>query len=118
FDLLFEAVEIGRVRNLKADPRALCLRALAQHDRVMIDSRGEVDGVFLLRHQGQPDNVGIVFGLLREIGRLIGGVRDLAYADPCRHPFTHFRSTWGSAAMTSTIAATSLSPRPISAQRR
>ena len=36
-DLLFERVEIGRRRNLKADARALRLGALAQHDGVVID---------------------------------------------------------------------------------
>src|SRR5215471_13868602 len=79
--LLFESIEIGRRRNLKADARALRLRAFAQHDRVVIDRRGEIDGVFLLRRKRQADDLGIVFGLLREIGRLVGGMRDLADAN-------------------------------------
>jgi hypothetical protein len=85
-DLLLESIEIGRGRNLKADTRALCLRALAQHDGMVIDRRGEIDGVFFLRRKRQADDLGVILGLLREIGRLVGGVRDLADADHAVSP--------------------------------
>ena len=67
----------------------------------------------------QPQNFGVVFGLLIEIGRLVAGVSDLADADHGN------LLSWfllrlavdivarGSAPMTSTMAATSLSPSPI-----
>src|SRR5262249_46420123 len=116
--LLFESIEIGGRRNLKADARALRLRALAQHDRMMIDRRGEIDRILLLCRDGETENCRVIFGLLRQIRRFIGSVRDLADADHARSPSDYECFARGSAAMTSTMAATSLSPRPISMQRR
>jgi hypothetical protein len=64
----------------------LRLRPLAQHDGMMIDGRGQINGVFFLRRQRQANNLGVVFGLLRQIGRLVGSMRDLADSDHALSP--------------------------------
>jgi len=45
---------------------------------VVIDGRGEVSGVLVLADQRQAEDVGVVFGLLCDVGQLVAGMRDLA----------------------------------------
>jgi hypothetical protein len=40
--------------KLERQPHALRLRALAQHDRMMVDRGGEIDGIFLFGGKRQP----------------------------------------------------------------
>ena len=80
-DLALEVAEIGIRRDLETEPHALRLRAAAEHHRMMVDGRGQIDRVRVLGDEVQSQNLGVVFGLLVEIGRLIHGVRDLTDAD-------------------------------------
>ena len=84
--LLFEIAEIGVGRDLKSDAHALRLRAVAQHHRVMVDGRGEKDGVLLLGGERQSQNLGVILALPVEIGRLVAGMGDLADADHTNSP--------------------------------
>jgi len=40
---------------------------------VVIDGRGEVSGVLVLADQRQAEDVGVVFGLLCDVGQLVAG---------------------------------------------
>ena len=116
--LALERVEVVVGAELKADAHALRLRAPAQHHAVMIDGGGKIGDVLVLLGQRQAENVGVVFDLLVEIGDVVAGVGDLLDADhaslrSCLFDCTHVFAR-GSAAMTSTMAAPSFSPKPIS----
>ena len=63
---------------------------------MMVDGRGEKDGVLLLGGERQSQNLGVIFGLLVEIGRLVAGMRDLADADHTNSPVV--MSFWRAAA--------------------
>ena len=72
--------------ELEADAHALRLRALAQHDRVMVDRIGEEGRVLVLADQRHAEDVGVIFGLLVDVGHLVAGVGDLADADHADSP--------------------------------
>ena len=76
--LLLEGVEIVVGRDLEAEAHAFRLRALAQHHGMVIDRRGEIDGVLVLAGHGETEDVGVVLDLLVDVGHLVGGVGDLA----------------------------------------
>jgi hypothetical protein len=91
-DLLFEVAEIGVSGNLERHARALRLRAFAQHDRMMVHRGSEIDRIVVLGRDREPENIGIIFGLPIEIGRLVAGVGDFADADHANSPsFPFFR---------------------------
>jgi hypothetical protein len=48
---------------------------------VVVDRGGEEGGVLVLADQREPEDVGVVLGLLRDVGHLVAGMGDLAYAD-------------------------------------
>ena len=79
--LALEGVEILVDADLKAEMHAFGRRAPAQDHRMMVDGVGEIDGAVLLADDGQPEDVGVIFRLLVQVGRLVAGMSDLAYAD-------------------------------------
>src|SRR5262249_9448855 len=118
-DLFLECAEIVVGGDLESDPHAFRLRSLAQNHRVMVDSRGEIDGVLALFGRREAEYLGVVFGLLVDIGHFVNCVGDLLDADHvvlrcCLFPVENQGLERGSAPMTSTMAATSFSPKPMS----
>src|SRR5262249_32547866 len=118
-DLLFERTEIVVGGDLESDTHAFRLRSLAQNHRMMVDGRGEIDGVFALFGRREAEHLGVVFGLLVDIGHFVNRVGDLLDADHvvlrcCLFPVENQPLERGSAPMTSTMAATSFSPKPMS----
>jgi hypothetical protein len=79
--LLLEGIEIVGWPDLKADAHALRLCALAHHDGVVIDGRGEIDGVLVLAGHGEAEDLGVVFDLFVDVGDLVGGVGDFLDAN-------------------------------------
>ena len=117
-DLALERGEVVLGRDLEAQPHAFRLRSLAQHHRVMIDRRGQIDRILVLAGDGEAENLGVVFGLLVQIGHFVDGVGDLLDADHANLRSCLFECAQafrgGKAPMTSTMTATSCSARPIS----
>ena len=101
------------------------MRALVQHDGMMIDCRSEINGVLFFSGESKTDDLGVIIGLRLNIGHLVGGMGDLLDAYHSRPPFivvgdlrfvldADFHGlVRGKAPTTSTIAATSFSPKPI-----
>jgi hypothetical protein len=79
--LLLERIEIVVGADLKADARALRLRALAHDHGVMIDGRGEIDRVLVLARNREAEDLGVILDLLVDVGHLVSGVGDLLDAD-------------------------------------
>jgi hypothetical protein len=79
--LFLEGIEIVVRPDLKTDPGALRLRALARDDGMVVDRGGEIDRVLVLAGHGEPEDLGVVLDLLVEVGDLVGGVSDLLDAD-------------------------------------
>src|SRR5262249_61070580 len=94
------------------------LRTLAQPPRVMVEGRGEINGVLALVGRREADHLGIIFGLLVDVGHFVNGVGDLLDADhvgpPLLFPVETQALGRASAPMTSTMAAASFSPKPMS----
>jgi hypothetical protein len=89
-----------------------------------------INGVLVLGGQGEPEDVGVIFGLLVEVGHLVAVMGDLADADHVfllgfdffpvfflALPGFVFGFARGMPPMTSTIMALSCSPSPMSMQR-
>src|SRR5262249_61409550 len=119
WDVLRERAEIVLGADLEGQAHAFRLRALSQHYRVMVDGRGQIDGVLAFVGQREAEHLGVIFALLVDIGHFVDGVGDLLDADHvdlrcCLCLIQSQALARGSALMTSTIAATSFSPKPMS----
>src|ERR1700678_1540051 len=94
---------------------------------MMVDRGGEVHDILLLGYKHQPEDIGVVLGLLVEIGRLIGSVADLVDADHADSPLlSTLVPFWGmgfsdisrgSAPIPSIMAAPSQSDTPMATKR-
>ena len=95
--LLFESIEIVSVAELESRRGAhRACDALAQHHRMMIDRVGEKGRVLFLGRQRHAENVGVILGLLLEVGHFIAGVGDFLDADHADSPVELFPSPlWG-----------------------
>ena len=118
-DLFLERAEVVLGRDLKSETHALRLRSLAQHHRMMVKRRCKIRGILALIGEREADYLGVIFGLLVDIGHFVDRVGDLLDADhahlrSCQLSIQRLPFAGGSAPMTSTIAATSFSPKPIS----
>ena len=116
--LLLERVEIVVRPDLETETHALRCAAVAQHDRVMVESRGEIGGILILGDEVQAEDIGVVLNLRVEIGRFISRVRDFLHADHLPGVFLDHHFGLCMEPMTSTMTAQSFSSaRPRSLQR-
>ena len=118
-NLFLERAEVFLGPDLEAEAHASRLRSLVQHHRMMVDGRRKIDGVFAFVGERETDHLGVILGLLVDVGHFVDRVGDLLDADhadlrKCLLSIHRAGFERGSAAMTSTIAATSFSPKPMS----
>src|SRR5262249_50208743 len=118
-NLFLDGAEVLLGPDLEAEAHAFRLRPLAQNYRMVVDGRREIGGVFAFVGQRETDDLGVILGLLVDIGHFVNRVGDLFDTDhadlrKCLLSVQRAGFARGSAAMTSTIAATSFSPKPMS----
>jgi hypothetical protein len=82
--LLLERAEIIVGSDLETDRRAFRYRGAAQDDRVVVNRVGQVDRLLVLAGQREPQDVGVVFGLLVQIRRLVDRVWKSCELESCR----------------------------------